>query len=390
LTVRGMWALVLAVTAAIAADGPKLPVPTSDERHDAMRRAHVWEPTDVAAQDLYNGAESKAQFAVGEEITCDFYPKPMAGLTEKFLCKLEDGRIFKVKYNASDRFKEANSEVLGTRLFQALGFFADKMFPVRVTCRGCPKLPWNYVRQKKAKRFLDAEGMITNLPPEAEVGTYTFDPAALEELLDVQTIERKKDEGWSWRSLKRVDAAAGGSTRAEADALKLLCAFVQNSDNKAKQNRLACPRDEIVEEGGHITCRRPIMYVDDLGSVFGKGGFITGYDGRMNYDGWKELRVWKDDKTCRARLKGIGGIFRPSNLRNPKISEEGRALLAQQLSQLSDDQIADLFKAGRIEGLHQKIGDDDDNESREVTIDDWVALFKMKRDQITQYTGCLP
>jgi len=386
--VRGVWALVLAVTAATAAEGPKLPVPTAEERHESMRRARVWEPTDVAAQDLYNGAKSKAQFAVGEEVTCDFYPKPMKGLTEKFLCKLEDGRIFKVKYNASDRFKEANSEVLGTRLFHALGFYSDKMFPVRVTCRHCPRHPWQYIREKKAKKYLDADGMATHLPPDAEVGTYTFDPAAIEERLDVQTIEIKTNQGWSWGSLKRVDAAAGGSTRAQIDALKLLCAFVQNSDNKAKQNALACPEDEIVEDGGRVTCRHPIMYVDDLGSVFGKGGFITGYDGRLNYEGWKELRVWKNEKTCRARLKGIGGIFRPSNLRNPKISEEGRVLLADELAQLSDDQIADLFKAGRVESLHQRI--DDDEDSREVTIDDWVAAFKMKRDQITQHPGCQP
>ena len=112
------------------------------------------------------------------------------------------------------------------------------------------------------------------------------------------------------------------------------------------------------------------------------------FDGRMDYEAWKERRVWKNEKTCRARLKGIGGIFRPSNLHNPKISEEGRVLLAHQLAQLSDAQIADLFKAGRIEGLHQTIGDEAG--AREVTIDDWVALFKLKRDQITQHPECQP
>src|SRR6185436_19154390 len=149
-------------------------------------------------------------------------PKPLTGLTDKFLCKREDGRVLRVKYNEGERFKETYGEVLGTRLFRALGFYADKVLPVRVICRNCPKHPWKYVRKKKSERYLDADGMITHLPPEAEVGTYTFDPATIDEPQDVAVIERKKNQGWSWRSLAKVDPAAGGATRAEIDALELL------------------------------------------------------------------------------------------------------------------------------------------------------------------------
>ena len=348
----------------------------------------MWEPTDISSKDLYNGPKGKLDFAVDQEIACEFVPKPLGGWTEKFLCRMEDGKTFKVKYEEGGRYKEVYGEVLGTRLFWALGFHADRMLPVRVTCHNCPRQPWKYVDARKNKRLRDEQGLIGPLPAEAEVGIYTFDPAAIEEKLDGEPIEEREGQGWRWRSLALVDERLGGATKAQIDALKLLNAFVQNADNKSKQNTLLCPRSELVKEGaGDATCRRPILYVDDLGSVFGKGGFTTGYAGRVDYDGWKKRSVWKNSETCKARLASIGGILRRSTLRNPVVGEQGRALLARQLEQLSDTQIADLFRAARIERLHQTM-DDGASGRRAVTLDDWVSLFKTKRDEITKHQGC--
>jgi hypothetical protein len=387
-SVRFLWAFLLFPLTAGAGENLKLPPVTSDERIEYIRRARVWEATDVSSKDLYNGPQGKLDYTVDQEIHCEFVPKPLAGWTAKFLCRLDDGTVFKVKYEEGDRFKEVYGEVLGTRLFWALGFYADKMLPVRVTCRGCPRQPWKYVDARKNKRSLDEKGLSPPLPPKAEVGTYTFDPATIEEKLDASNIEEREDQGWRWKSLKLVDENLGGSTKAEIDAFKLLNAFVQNADNKSKQNVLACPRSELVEDdAGNVTCRRPILYVDDLGSVFGKGGFVTGYDGRVDYEAWESRALWRNRKSCKARLASIGGILRTSTLRDPVISEAGRVLLARQMEQLSDAQIADLFRAARIERLHQTIPDGDSGR-REVTLEDWVELFKKKRDEITKHPGC--
>jgi hypothetical protein len=368
-----------------AAESLKLPAPTAEERIDSIRRAGVCEPADVASKDLYNGPKTELDFAVDQEVACEFVPKQLAGLTEKFLCRLEDGRVFKVKYNEGRRFKEAVSEVLGTRLFWALGFYVDTLLPVRVVCRNCPERPWKYVHLKKHRRALEEDEFLRALPAEANIGTYTLDPAAMEVRLDVEPIEERKDQGWSWKSLDEVDEHRGGATKAEIDALKLLQVFVQNADNKAKQNMLACPRNEIVQdESGRVSCRRPILYVDDLGCVFGRSAWITGYSGRVDYKAWKKRRFWKSPTSCKTRLHAIGWIFRRTTLRNPVVSEEGRALLAERLAQLSDAQIADLFRAGRIEDLHQTIRDGP-NGRREVTVQDWVDLFKEKREEITEH-----
>src|SRR5258706_1949635 len=83
-------ALLLLPLAAGAGEGLKLPTPSSEERLDYLRRARVWEPTDVSSKDLYNGPPGKLKFAVDQEVVCDFVPKPLAGWTEKFLCRLED------------------------------------------------------------------------------------------------------------------------------------------------------------------------------------------------------------------------------------------------------------------------------------------------------------
>lgn len=380
-------ALLLFPLTASARESLTLPTPTSGERTEYIRRARVWEPADVASRDLFNGPEGRLQFAVDQEISCDFVPQPLGGFTAKFLCRLEDGTIVKVKYEEEDRYKEEFGEVLGTRLFWALGFHADKMLPVRVVCRGCPRHPWEYL-DARSHSPLDEQGLMRPLPPEAEVGTYAFDPAAIEEALDAEPIQERKHQGWSWKSLKLVDQNLGGASKAEIDALRLLNAFVQNADNKGKQNALACPRDELVEgDAGRVTCRRPILYVDDLGSVFGRGGFTTGYAGRVDYAGWEERPVWRNRDSCRARLAAIGGIFRRSTLRDPVIGEAGRALLSRQLEQLSDAQIADLFRAARIERLHQTIPDGASGR-RDVTLEDWVELFKKKRAEITQHPGC--
>ena len=376
--------LALADRAVPAAD---FPAPTSEQRLDLIRRAGVWEPTDVAVKDLFAGPTGRLPIAIDDEVACDFVPKTMSGWSEKFTCRLEDGTLVKVKYDGPSHYKEAYGEVLGTRLFWALGFYADRMIPVHVTCRGCPEEPFVWVSEKQ-RRPVDDEGNLKSLPRKAHVGTYRFEVAAIEESVDAATIEQEDHQGWDWDVLDDVDADAGGASRAEIDALKLLNAFVQNADNKAAQNRLACPRNAIATDAsGAVRCEHPILYVADLGSVFGHGGFTTGGTGRIDYEGWKSRRVWRDAPACRARLSAVGGFFRHTTLKDPVIGEAGRALLADLLGRLSDRQIADLFRVARVERLGLETTDAE-GRKRPVTIDDWVRLFKEKRREITEHPGC--
>jgi hypothetical protein len=64
------------------------------------------------------------------------------------------------------------------------------------------------------------------------------------------------------------------------------------------------------------------------------------------------------------------------------VSDEGRQLLADLLTQLSIDQIRDLFVASRVEERGETIKRD--GVERPVTVDDWVQAFLAKRDQISK------
>jgi hypothetical protein len=81
-SVRFAWAFLLFPLTASAADSLILPTPTSDERIEYIRRARVWEPTDVSSKDLYNGPEGKLNSAVDQEITCEFFKKKRDEITK--------------------------------------------------------------------------------------------------------------------------------------------------------------------------------------------------------------------------------------------------------------------------------------------------------------------
>ena len=62
----------------------------------------------------------------------------MSGRSPKFTCVIPGAKRddVKVKYGLDNA--EVYGEMLTTRLLWALGFGADRMYSVRVVCRGCP------------------------------------------------------------------------------------------------------------------------------------------------------------------------------------------------------------------------------------------------------------
>jgi hypothetical protein len=324
-------------------------------RLDAIRRAQVWEPTDVASMDLRTGPKGHGAFAPEETVHCKHLEKVMSGNSPKFTCVIPPDDEVKVKFGRENG--EVYAEVATTRLFWALGFPADRMYPVRVLCEGCPA-------GKETTRD-DATGAIV------------FDPASIERKLKGETIETGLDSGWAWPELDRVDEAAGGAPRAQRDALKLLAVFVQHTDNKAAQQRLLCLDEKESRQPGELGgCAHPIMMVNDLGQTFGRSNlFNRDHVGSVNLDKWSSAHVWKDDKLCVGDL----APSQTGTLDNPQISEAGRKFLSDLLMQLSDAQLQALFEVARF--AERKEGD-----RRSPSVDEWVAAFKKKRGEIASRT----
>lgn len=320
---------------------------------EAVRRATVWSHTDIPSIDLKVGPDATGAFASNEWVTCEYKEKELTGRSPKFACETSPGNEVKVKYGP--RNAEVFGEVLSTRLFWALGFAADHMYPVRVRCHGCPTRP--------GKSDETAAAMVV------------FDPAAIELKLPGRAMETKTDSGWKWSELEDLGPDAAPGARAERDALKLLAAFIQHTDSKAANQRLFCPKGE---ELGQTGCRAPVLMVSDLGLTFGQAGLFIQNKNSVSLATWEKVPVWKDGPQCVAQLNGS----LTGSLSSPKIGEAGRAFLAGLLVQLSDAQLRDLFASARVKRRSSDPSGDPDKDGPPASVDGWVSAFKLKRAQI--------
>lgn len=85
------------------------------------------------------------------------------------------------------------------------------------------------------------------------------------------------------------------------------------------------------------------------------------------------MSTWGDLSKCEVYVNGIPGCSWRGNL---AVSEEGRAMAARLLSQLTDQQISDLFTAARAPMM------------RNDSIADWVAGFKDKLQREVLGVSC--
>jgi hypothetical protein len=327
---------------------------TPQLRAEYIRHAIVWQPTKIASTDLLRGPQGKGSFEPDQQVTCDYVTpeKRLTGNTPKFLCDLGGGDVVKVKYNSG----EVYAEVAASRLLWAIGFGSERDYAVQVTCRNCPIEPWFW-------------------SSEPRVPMTRFPVASIQRKLEGKEIALRNLQGWAWPELDQVDETVGGAPRAQRDALKLLAVFLQHSDSKAGNQGFLCLPDGVVkDQEGNEDCKKPLMYIHDVGLTFGKATLLN--NTRVDLNAWQSQPVWKDPSQCVANQKrSMSGT-----LVDPRISEAGRKFLADLLVQLSDAQIRDMFTAARIERLEQKIhtplGE------RKATIDDWVQVFKKKRDEV--------
>jgi hypothetical protein len=318
---------------------------TAAMRQAAIRRAHVWASTDVASMDLHAGPQGPGAFAPGETVSCAYVDKKMSGRSPKFTCLKAPKDELKVKFGRENG--EVYAEVAASRLLWALGFVADRMYPVRIVCRGCP--------------------------PEIErQGT---EIASIQRKAAGREIETREISGWEWPELDQVDPHTGGAPRAQRDALKLLAVFLQHTDSKAEQQRLLClgPREKGEAPEG---CALPSMMVHDLGLTFGRANLFNRAElGSVNLQAWSSTPVWTASTgSC------IGNMpkSQTGTLDNPMIGEDGRKFLADLLLQLTDTQLRDLFEVSRFPRRSAPTAASPGTS----TVSQWVEAFKTKRAEI--------
>jgi hypothetical protein len=326
-------------------------------------------------------------------VACDFVePDPEnlpGGRTPKFECLMPNGdkpKKIKVKYDpatrtvngkAGKRNHEVYGEVLATRLLWALGFAADRIYTVRLTCKGCPIDPWTYIRKKTG--ILDLQDKLNGMVRSDLVDSgdwqrkadLVFEPAVVELKYDGPRIESEPDSGWSWTEIYD-HMARPDKQKLQRDLLTIMAAFINHMDNKASQQRLVCKDAESVERG---VCKAPWLMIQDAGSSFGNGWAPLQGDLELNkvdLAKWKDLSLWHDAKTCTVQ---IHGALNASVRSKWQVSDEARGIAAHLLLRLGDQQLLDLFTAAQVENLG--------HEPRE-----WVEAFKHKVSRDLVQTKC--
>lgn len=322
-----------------------------DERMAVISRAQVWARTSTRSANMKQGPRGTGAFPFRATVTCDYVNKRLDGNSPKFMCVTGKDDELKVKFGGANG--EVYGEVLATRLLWALGFGADRMYPVTIICRGCPE-SFGGVRGTQNER--------------------RFDPAVIERKMPGREWPADGPQGWHWNELNAVNDKAGGAPLEHRDALKLLAVFLQHTDSKPAQQRIVCLTPGPSRAGA--PCRRPFLMISDVGLTFGRANRANANEtGSVNLDGWRGTPVWKATAGCVGNLpKSFTGT-----LQDPVISERGRRFLAGLLAQLSDRQIRDLFEVARVTS---RLRSPADPLSGFVDVEEWVAAFKEKRQQI--------
>ena len=136
-------------------------------------------------------------------------------MSPKFACLIDREDEVKVKFGGNNG--EVYGEVLATRLLWALGFPADRMYPVNVICRGCPAEFLGIERPNRPEPLRSRGHRAKGRRPPSGA-----------------------PRGGRGRSSIASTAKHGGAPRAHRDALKLLAVFIQHSDTKPEQQRIVC------------------------------------------------------------------------------------------------------------------------------------------------------
>lgn len=329
-------------------------------RKRLLARAKVLYPAPPPAAELHLD-----QWISG--VTCRFVPKLSSGTTAKFDCRLQSGEIVKVKYGWTP---ERYGEVAATGLLHALGFPADRVaMAAHVRCFGCPR--WPFELHAFAEQFLLDRAFERAIDYSS---SHEFDWVSVERKLPGRAIGIDNFKGWDWHELAMIDERAGGASRAEVDALRLLAVFLAHWDNKASNQRLICADEDAntrEDDDPEAPCRTPLLVMQDLGATFGPR--------KVQHANWAALPIWTDASACVVSMNTLpygGSTFSPV-----RISEGGRTLLASRLRQLSESQIHALFHGARFP-------DPVTGESPARDLAPWVEAFQNKVRQIADRPPC--
>jgi len=317
---RRRWLVVLTSLAIIV--GLSLEVSSAakfkkrKKQHAQKSAAVLWRnPGNVSKRDLYYGPGSKA---LAPAPPFRFLKEVKEGGMPKF--DVEDARGIKWRVKLGP---EAQAETVSSRLLWAVGYNAEESYYFdRAKIAGLPRL-------SRGQNFVNGES----------VRGARFEPRR-------KNVDRGKQWDWSKNPFK--------NTR-ELNGLKTMMVFLNNWDTFKKNNRVLHVKDDA---GNKIENQ---YTVTDLGATLGAVGGFGRHRSKNNVSDFERSRLVrkvedgkvKFDYDLKPKKLGLLSLawppyfFRQRKATNAmqKVPVEHAAWMGSQLSQLSDNQLRDGFRA---------------------------------------------
>lgn len=258
----------------------------SSKKEQLQGKPVLWESVNISEQNLLLGPGGEAMRPDLSSVT--FIKQETGGFSTKYRIRDGAGKIWVAKVS-----KEAQSETASVRLVWALGYKSEVNYLV-------PEIT------------IPGKGSFTNVRLEARH----------------DDIERTEE--WDWKKNPFVGTN-------ELQGLKIMMAFLTNWDLKTSNNKILAVKNNQNTELHYV--------VSDLGATIGKIGGLPLFwriqRSRNEPGDYVEAKFIDNVKDGRIKF-AYGGKMR--ELFNDITIEQAR-WLAERLSQLSDAQIGDAFRA---------------------------------------------
>jgi hypothetical protein len=287
----------------------------------------------------------------------------------------------KVKYlkpsypDHNTRYNEVSTEVAASRIMWVLGFPADHVYPLgSAACIGCTADPFGNNLKDNTASLKDAPSVFKVVSAERETPWERINPEG--------------DETWSWSDAAKfyADGERTHQQRVEYDAYRLALGLFHYHNAIAQQNRLACAQWAPETPGQPRVCQRPMIFVQDLGSTFGKAKGATdlfGTNPRGSFSDWESQTIFTNPQTCELRATLDG---------DKHALKEAQELTIQRLGRLDPQTVKTIFSVARFQLMDQKqlrrLRDGGSQNPEEAALDEWTNTFLKRIQEIKSATNC--
>jgi hypothetical protein len=288
---------------------------------------------------------------------------------------------FKIKYLKppfpahNPRFNEVFTGVATTRLMWVLGFPADRIYPAgAASCIGCSDDPFgNKLTENKAS---------LQDPPAV------FKIVSAERELPWDEINPDDDETWSWTDAARFysDGEWTHEQKVGFDAYRLALGLLHYFNALPQQNRLDCAEWAADHSTNGKTCLKPVFYVHDLGSTFGKKRSaldLLGTNPRGIYSAYAQQTVFANTASCQLRDSLLG---------DKQVLREAQEMMIQRLTRLDRDTVKSIFRIARFDMMDQeqvrRLRAKGVSDTGEAALDEWTDAFMKRIEEIRTAQNC--